>query len=106
MLSQRVRAMTEQRFSEAEAKKLLDRATELDAERGHSLDPAAVRQIALEAGISPAAIDAAVAEHLEGRNHPAKSRKVLSGAALFVRVAAYVTLGWIVLLILGRLIVF
>lgn len=97
--------MTEQRFSEAEAKKLLDRATELDAERGHSLDPASVRQIALEAGISPAAIDAAVAEHLEGRNHPAKPRKVLSRVALIGRIAAYVTLAWIVLAILGRLIV-
>ena len=97
--------MTDQRFSEAEAKKLLYRATELDAERGHSLDPASVRQIALEAGISPAAIDAAVAEHLEGRNPPAKPRKVLSRVALIGRIAAYVTLAWIVLAILGRLIV-
>ena len=97
--------MTEQRFSEAETKKLLDRATELDAERGSSLDPAAIRQIALEAGISPAAIDAAVAEHLEGRHQPTKPRTALSRVALIGRVAAYVTLGWIVLLILGRLIV-
>lgn len=97
--------MTEQRFSEAEAKKLLDRATVLDVERGSSLDPAAIRQIAIEAGISPAAIDAAVAEHLEGRNQPAKPRKTLSRVLLIGRVAAYVTLGWIVLLILGRLFV-
>lgn len=97
--------MNQQRFSEAEAKKLLDRATELDAERAQSLDPAAVREIALEAGISPAAIDAAVAEHFEGRLEPQAPapRKLFGRLASVVRVTAYLLLAFVVYAMLRRL---
>lgn len=100
--------MNQQRFSEAEAKKLLDRATELDAERAQSLDPAAVREIALEAGISPAAIDAAVAEHLEGRleQQAPAPRKLFGRFTSVVRVAAYLLLAFIVYAFMRRMLIF
>lgn len=96
--------MDQTRLSEGEAKKLLDRASELDAERSQTLDPAAVRAIALEAGISPEAIDAAVAEHLEGR---AGSAPTISGRVgrRFMRLASGVGLlvfGLVLLSLLSR----
>lgn len=55
--------MEKQRLTDTEAKKLLERASELDAEQAHSLDVATVREIAAEAGISAAAVDAALREN-------------------------------------------
>ena len=54
--------MDPQRLTDAEAKRLLARASELDAERASSLDVDTVRAIAAEAGISPTAVEAALQE--------------------------------------------
>lgn len=56
--------MDEQRLTDTQAKKVLERASELDAQQTHSLDIATVRAIASEAGISPAAVDAALMEQV------------------------------------------
>jgi hypothetical protein len=50
-------------FGDAEAKRILERAAEIDAER--PVDAGALREIALEAGISPASLDQALEEHLQ-----------------------------------------
>ncbi len=54
--------MDKQRLTDAETKKLLERASELDAQHAQTLDIATFREIATEAGISPAAVDAALQE--------------------------------------------
>jgi hypothetical protein len=51
------------RFRDAEAKRILDRAAEIDAQERQHLDANALREIAAEAGISPASVDRALAEH-------------------------------------------
>lgn len=48
-------------FGDAEAKRILERAAEIDAQ--HPMDANALREIALEAGISPAALEKALEEH-------------------------------------------
>jgi hypothetical protein len=48
-------------FGDAEAKRILERAVEIDAQ--HPMDAKALREIALEAGISPAALEKALEEH-------------------------------------------
>jgi hypothetical protein len=50
-------------YKDAEAKQIIQRAAEIDAERGRELDAAALREIASEAGISPVALDQAIREH-------------------------------------------
>lgn len=56
--------MTErQGYGDADAKRIIQRAAEIDAERGRELDAPALREIAAEAGISPLAVDRALAEH-------------------------------------------
>jgi hypothetical protein len=52
-------------FGEAEARRIIERAAELDEQQ--KLDANALRQIALEAGISPASVDKALEEHLQVR---------------------------------------
>ena len=49
-------------FGDAEAKRIIRRAAEIDAERGQELDVVALREIASEAGISPLAVDKALEE--------------------------------------------
>lgn len=51
-------------FGDSEAKRIIARAAEIDAERGQRLDANALREIASEAGISPAAVDQAIRERL------------------------------------------
>ena len=48
-------------FGDAEAKRILARAAEIDAQ--HPMDANALREIALEAGISPTALERALEEH-------------------------------------------
>lgn len=48
-------------FGDAEAKRILERAAEIDAQ--HPMDAKALREIAIEAGISPAALEKALEEH-------------------------------------------
>jgi hypothetical protein len=55
----------EQSFDEVDAKRIMERAAALDAQRGSRLDAAALRAIASEAGISPAAVDQAIRERLQ-----------------------------------------
>ena len=50
-------------FGDAEAKRIIKRAAEIDAEQGRGLDAPALREIAAEAGISPLAVDRALQEH-------------------------------------------
>jgi hypothetical protein len=50
-------------YGEVAAKRIIERAAEIDAEQGRQLDALALRQIAAEAGISPAAVDRALEEH-------------------------------------------
>lgn len=55
--------MNEQRgFRDSEAQRIIQRAAEIDAQRGQSIEE--LRQIAAEAGISPAAVDQAIQERL------------------------------------------
>jgi hypothetical protein len=50
-------------YGDAEAKRIIERAAQIDAERGRQLDEPALREIAAEAGISPLAVDRALQEH-------------------------------------------
>jgi flagellar biosynthesis/type III secretory pathway M-ring protein FliF/YscJ len=50
-------------YGDAEAKRIIERAAEIDAERGHQVNVPALRAIAAEAGISPVAVDQAIQEH-------------------------------------------
>ncbi len=52
-------------FDEADTKHIMARASALDAQRSERLDAAALRAIATEAGISPAAVDQAIRERLQ-----------------------------------------
>ena len=52
-------------FREAEARQVLRRAAELDAEGAGALDAAALRDAAAQAGISAAAVERALREHEE-----------------------------------------
>jgi DNA-binding transcriptional regulator YhcF (GntR family) len=49
-------------YGDAEARRIIQRAAEIDAERGRPLDAPALREIAAEAGISPLAVDQALQE--------------------------------------------
>ena len=54
-------------FADAEAKRILERAAAIDAEDQRRLDANALREIATQAGISLAAVDKALAEHVGDR---------------------------------------
>jgi hypothetical protein len=69
-------------FGESDAKRIIARAATLDAQRSERLDAAALRAIAAEAGISPAAVDQAIHERLQApaprmRSWPARHAGVL-----------------------------
>lgn len=50
-------------YGDAEAKRIIERAAEIEAEQGQRLDAPALREIAAEAGISSHAVDRALQEH-------------------------------------------
>jgi hypothetical protein len=50
-------------YGDAEAKRIIERAAEIDVEQGRRLDALALREIAAEAGISALAVDKALEEH-------------------------------------------
>lgn len=56
-------------YGDAEAKRIFERAAEIDAEQAQRMNLTALRQIAAEAGISQLAIDQAIQEH-EGAAPP------------------------------------
>ena len=60
-----------QGYGDAEAKRIMERAAEIDAENGQRLNLTALRHIAAEAGISPLAIDQAIQEHDAAPSPPA-----------------------------------
>ena len=51
------------RYGDADAKRIIARAAEIDAEQGRQLDASALREIAAEAGISALAVERALEEH-------------------------------------------
>ena len=73
-------------FEDAEAKRIIKRAAEIDAEQGGRLDAPALREIAAEAGISPLAVDRALQEHEAKtpwrKRHPMLVTLVTIGAVL------------------------
>jgi hypothetical protein len=66
-------------YGDAEARRIIERAAEIDAEHGRQIDAPALREIAAEAGISALAVDRALQEHHSApaargpwfRRHPA-----------------------------------
>lgn len=50
-------------YGDAEVNQIIKRATEIEREQGQRLDARALREIGVEAGISPAAVERAIAEH-------------------------------------------
>jgi hypothetical protein len=50
-------------YGDAEAKKIIERATEIEREQGQRLDARALREIGAEAGIAPSAVERAIEEH-------------------------------------------
>ena len=61
-------AELEPRLSEADAQKVLARATELQAQRAGTLSVAQIREIAAELAISESAVDQALLEHRSAAN--------------------------------------
>ena len=52
-----------QGYGDADAKRIIERAAQIDVEQGRQLDAPALREIAAEAGISSSAVDRALQEH-------------------------------------------
>lgn len=50
-------------YGDAEVKRIIARAAEIERDQGYRLDAPALRAIGNEAGISPAAVERAIAEH-------------------------------------------
>lgn len=50
-------------YGDAQARQILERATQIEREQGQRLDARALQEIGTEAGISPAAIERAIQEH-------------------------------------------
>jgi hypothetical protein len=50
-------------YGDAEARRIIGRAAQIDAEQGRQLDVPTLREIAAEAGISQLAVDRALQEH-------------------------------------------
>lgn len=63
-------------FGDAETKRILERAAEIDSHR--PMDANALREIALEAGISPASLEQALAEHQQAVAFPVVGKPTLT----------------------------
>jgi len=83
-------------FGDAEAKRIIKRAAEIDAQQGRQLDAPALREIATEAGISPLAVDRALQEHEATSLAPPPWRKrypiIVTLAAIVAALALYALL--------------
>lgn len=55
--------MNPRQGGDAEAKQIIERATEIEREQGQRLDARALREIGTEAGIAPSALERAIEEH-------------------------------------------
>ena len=75
-------------FGDAEAKRIIERAAELDAQDQKQLDARALREIAAEAGISSASVDRALEELATPRPNRVswlrRRRGMLIAAAVFL----------------------
>jgi len=90
--------MTErQGYGDADAKRIIQRAAEIDAERGRQLDGAALREIAAEAGISPLAVDRALEEHESTALTPVSWAKRHRTAITIAVIVAALMLTWFVM---------
>lgn len=73
-------------FEDSEAKRIIERAAEIDAQRRQAFDANALREIAAEAGISPTAVDQAIHERLQPavptRSWPARHPALLISIGL------------------------
>lgn len=78
-------------FGDAEAQRIIKRAAEIDAQRAGSLDAQSLREIAAAAGISPAAVDQAIAEGLQPAQ-PKRRPWLLRHPALVVAIGLIITL--------------
>lgn len=79
-------------YGDAEAKRIIERAAEIDAEQGRRLDALALREIAAQAGISSLAVDRALEEYeattLKRVHRPRWYRTMLTIAAIAVTLLA------------------
>jgi uncharacterized Ntn-hydrolase superfamily protein len=66
--------MTERRISQETARRLLARAIEIDADDSSSMTPAQLHEVAIDAGISRNALDAALREHASTPLAPPRGR--------------------------------
>ena len=83
-------------FGDEEAKRIIERAAEIDARDRQSLDASALREIASQAGISPSAVDRALEEQRRGpsgvMSRLMQYRGLLIGMAILILFMAYVFL--------------
>jgi type II secretory pathway component PulM len=83
-------------YGDEEAKRIIERAAEIDAHDRQSLDASALRDIASQAGISPAAVDRALEEQLRGSSgvmsRLMQRRGLLIGIAILAAFLVYVFL--------------
>jgi protein-disulfide isomerase-like protein with CxxC motif len=84
-------------FDDAEAKRIIQRAAEIDARK--SMDATTLRQVAMEAGISPASVDKALEEHLQAPTPPTLLNRLKPWSGLLVLAII------IALFVIGRLMV-
>jgi hypothetical protein len=63
-------------FGDAETKRILERAAEIDSQR--PMDATALREIAVEAGISAASLEQALAEHQQAVAFPVVEKPTLA----------------------------
>ena len=71
-------APTASSLSEEQASRVLDRATQLEAQRGGDVDPAELRRVALDAGIPLTAFEQALSEVLSSVEAPSAQVSVSS----------------------------
>ena len=69
-MTERNQARDAERLPETAARRLLERASELEAARGAELSVAQLREAAREAGITPGAFEQALAEYRETASSP------------------------------------
>jgi len=88
-------------YKDAETRRIIQRAAELDAEGVSATDPRRLREIAEEAGISAAAIDQALREH-EASEAPASRKTERSpGKRLVTAIVAAIVAALIAALAFG-----
>lgn len=75
-------------YDDDEAERIVARAAEIDATHRRQLDAAAIREMALDAGISPTAVERALREHELAPANRASRLKRYRAILLIVAIAA------------------